>query len=31
MWNVQGDKRGTYRVFVERPDGRRPFGGPRLR
>jgi hypothetical protein len=26
-----GEKRGAYRVLVERPEGRRPLGRPRLR
>jgi hypothetical protein len=26
-----GDRRGVYRIFVGRPDGKRPRGGPRLR
>jgi hypothetical protein len=26
-----GDRRVTNRVFVERPDGKRPLGGPTLR
>jgi len=26
-----GERRGSCRVLVERPDGRRPFGGPRYR
>jgi hypothetical protein len=26
-----GNKRGAYRVFVERPYGKRPLGRPRLR
>jgi len=25
------DRRGVYRVFVERPDGKRPLGKPRRR
>ena len=26
-----GDRRYAYRILVRRPDGKRPFGGPRLR
>jgi hypothetical protein len=26
-----GEKRGTYRILVERPEGRRPLGRPRRR
>jgi len=26
-----GERRNSYRVLVERPDGRRPLGGPRRR
>jgi hypothetical protein len=26
-----GERRGSYRVLLERPDGRRPLGGPRHR
>jgi hypothetical protein len=26
-----GDRKGAYRIFVGRPDGKRPLGGPRLR
>jgi hypothetical protein len=26
-----GEKRGAYRIFVERPEGRRPLGRPRCR
>jgi hypothetical protein len=26
-----GDRRVAYRVLVEKPDGKRPLGGPRLR
>jgi hypothetical protein len=26
-----GEKRGTYRILVGRPEGRRPLGGPRRR
>jgi len=26
-----GDRRGTYRVLVGSPEGKRPFGRPRLR
>jgi hypothetical protein len=26
-----GDERGAYRVFVERPEGKRPLGRPRRR
>jgi hypothetical protein len=26
-----GEKRGTYRILVERPEGRRPLGRPRYR
>jgi hypothetical protein len=25
-----GEKRGAYRILVERPEGRRPLGRPRL-
>jgi hypothetical protein len=28
---VQGDKRGAYRVLVEKPDGKRSLRRPRLR
>jgi hypothetical protein len=27
----RGEKRGAYRVWVGRPEGRRPLGRPRLR
>ena len=26
-----GDRRSVYRVLVERPEGRKPFGRPRCR
>ena len=26
-----GEKRGLYRVFVDKPKGKRPFGRPRRR
>jgi len=26
-----GEKRGTYRVLVGKPEGKRPFGRPRCR
>jgi hypothetical protein len=26
-----GEKRGAYRILVERPEGRRPLGNPRRR
>jgi hypothetical protein len=26
-----GDRRGVYRVMVGKPEGKRPFGRPRLR
>jgi len=26
-----GDRRGVYRVLVRKPEGKRPFGRPRLR
>jgi hypothetical protein len=26
-----GERRGAYRVFVGKPEGRRPFGRPRHR
>jgi len=26
-----GEMRGVYRVFVKKPEGKRPFGRPRLR
>ena len=26
-----GDRRGVYRVLVGKPEGKRPFGRPRLR
>jgi hypothetical protein len=26
-----GEGRGTYRILVRRPEGRRPLGRPRLR
>ena len=26
-----GDRRGTYRVFMRKPEGKRPFGRPRHR
>jgi len=26
-----GDRRGVHRVLVGKPEGRRPFGGPRRR
>jgi len=26
-----GEKRGVYRVLMEKPEGKRPFGRPRLR
>jgi hypothetical protein len=26
-----GEERGTYRILVERPEGRRPLGIPRRR
>jgi len=26
-----GDRRGAYRVFMGRPEGKRPLGRPRLR
>jgi hypothetical protein len=26
-----GDRRCAYRILVERPEGRRPLGSPRLR
>jgi hypothetical protein len=26
-----GERRGAYRVLVEKPEGRRPFGRPRRR
>ena len=25
-----GERRGVYSAFVGKPEGRRPFGGPRL-
>jgi hypothetical protein len=28
---TNGEKRGAYRVLVEKPDGRRPLGIPRRR
>jgi hypothetical protein len=32
-WHVarRGEKRGAYRILVERPEGRRPVGRPRCR
>jgi len=30
MWRVWV-RRGGYRVLVEKPEGKRPLGGPRLR
>jgi hypothetical protein len=27
---MYGEKRGAYRILVGRPEGRKPFGGPRL-
>jgi hypothetical protein len=29
--STYGKKRGAYRILVGRPEGRRPFGGPRRR
>jgi len=26
-----GERRGTYRVFMRKPEGKRPFGKPRHR
>jgi len=33
MWHVAriGNRRGAYRVFVGKPEGKRPLGRPRLR
>jgi len=30
-WGSYGDERGTYRVWVVRPDGKRPLGRHRRR
>ena len=29
--DIMGDRRGVYRVFVGRPEGREPLGRPRRR
>jgi hypothetical protein len=29
--NEMGDRRGAYRVLVDRPEGKRPLGRPRNR
>jgi hypothetical protein len=31
MWRAWGEVRGTYNIFVGRPEGRRPLGRPRRR
>ena len=32
VWNValMRERRGVYRVFMEKPEGKKPFGRPRL-
>ena len=29
--NTHGERRGVYRVLVEKPEGKRPLGRPKLR
>jgi hypothetical protein len=31
MWEWMGEKRNMYRLFIGKPDGKRPLGGPRHR
>jgi len=31
MWHVWGERRGVYRVLMEKQEGKRPLGRPRSR